>query len=177
MTVSDTIQGPAQIRAERDRLAAEGKQILERSTGSLNDEDAARFTEIERELEDLRKRYDQWDKIERALAAGHTEGGADRGHTVYDRGRTDAARTRTERWQRPKEILTRDESVADWLRQRGDLQRDDEALSFDRYLRGVVTGNWRNADGERDVYQRALSEGHVDRRWTSRPHTAIWPDH
>jgi hypothetical protein len=75
MTVSDTIQGTAEIRAERDRLAAEGKQILERSAGTLSDEDAQRFGEIEADLEDLRKRHDQWAMVERALANGWTESG------------------------------------------------------------------------------------------------------
>jgi hypothetical protein len=50
-------------------------------------------------------------------------------------------------------VLTREQSVEDWARTRG-LMPDDQPLSFDRYLKGLATGNWENAEQE-----RALSEG------------------
>jgi HK97 family phage major capsid protein len=45
--------------------------------------------------------------------------------------------------------------MADYVRARGLVREDEEQLSFGRYVRGMVTGDWRGADAER----RALVEG------------------
>ncbi len=50
-------------------------------------------------------------------------------------------------------MLTREQNVEDWARTRG-LIPEDQQLSFDRYLRGLATGNWDGAE-----HERALSEG------------------
>ena len=50
-------------------------------------------------------------------------------------------------------VLTREQSVEHWARTRG-LMPDEQPLSFDRYLKGLATGNWENAE-----HERALSEG------------------
>ena len=52
-----------------------------------------------------------------------------------------------------QQILTRDQSMAAWSRDNG-YTTDDEPVSFDRYIRGLVTGNWDGAE-----HERALSEG------------------
>lgn len=52
-----------------------------------------------------------------------------------------------------KQILTRSESLADWAGDNG-FDRPVDQPSFDKYLRGIVTGNWSGADQE-----RALAEG------------------
>jgi len=53
-------------------------------------------------------------------------------------------------------VLTREQSVEAWCQQRGLFEPPAEGgrLSFDRYLRGLVTGRWDGAD-----HERALSEG------------------
>lgn len=56
-------------------------------------------------------------------------------------------------------VLTRDQSMTDWCQTRGLYQPEQAApdgrpLSFDRYLRGMVTADWTGAEQE-----RALSEG------------------
>jgi HK97 family phage major capsid protein len=58
----------------------------------------------------------------------------------------------------PREpVLTREQSVYDWLQARGRFdQADAEGLSFDRYLRGMATGQWEGAE-----HERALAEGTV----------------
>ena len=58
----------------------------------------------------------------------------------------------------PREpVLTREQSVYDWLQQRGRFdQAQAEGLSFDRYLRGMATGQWEGAE-----HERALAEGTV----------------
>jgi HK97 family phage major capsid protein len=66
-----------------------------------------------------------------------------------------AAATRQQTPTVPTEpVLTREQSVYDWCQQRGMFDPADRALSFDRYLRGIVTGQWDGAD-----HERALSEG------------------
>ena len=45
-------------------------------------------------------------------------------------------------------MLIREQSVEDWARTRG-LIPSDQPLSFDRYLKGLATGNWENAEHER----------------------------
>ena len=55
----------------------------------------------------------------------------------------------------PREpVLTREMSVFDWCHARGMFDPADQQLSFDRYLRGLVTGRWDGAE-----HERALSEG------------------
>ena len=52
-------------------------------------------------------------------------------------------------------VLTRAQSVAEWVRVRGGQAVADETpLSFDRYLRGLATGEWDGAE-----HERALAEG------------------
>lgn len=55
--------------------------------------------------------------------------------------------------------LTREQSVEDWMRARGQIRQEDRGLSFDRYIRGMVTGDWQSAEQEQGIYSRALSEG------------------
>jgi HK97 family phage major capsid protein len=57
----------------------------------------------------------------------------------------------------PREpVLTREQSVYDWAQTRGLFEppADERPPSFDRFLRGIATGNWDGAEQE-----RALSEG------------------
>jgi HK97 family phage major capsid protein len=66
-----------------------------------------------------------------------------------------AASTRRQAPAVPQEpVLTREQSVYDWCQARGHFDPADERLSFDRYLRGLVTGRWEGAE-----HERALSEG------------------
>jgi HK97 family phage major capsid protein len=51
-------------------------------------------------------------------------------------------------------VLTREQSVESWVQARGGIDPNAPRLSFDRYLRGLATGNWDGASEE-----RALSEG------------------
>jgi HK97 family phage major capsid protein len=53
-----------------------------------------------------------------------------------------------------QQILTRDQNVETWCRDNGVVKRDQEPGSFDRWLRGIVTGDWSGAE-----HERALSVG------------------
>ncbi|MET8683339.1 phage major capsid protein [Streptomyces sp. NPDC004732] len=56
---------------------------------------------------------------------------------------------------RGAEVLRKDESFVQWSRDNGHGGREHEGLNFDKYVKGLVTGEWKDADAER----KALSEG------------------
>lgn len=51
--------------------------------------------------------------------------------------------------------LSRTQTAEGYVRSRGLIREDEEQLDFGRYLRGMATGTWDNAEGER----RAMAEG------------------
>ena len=51
------------------------------------------------------------------------------------------------------DVLSREQSAADWCRIRGH-GGFDQPVSFSRYLKGLATGDWSGAE-----HERALSEG------------------
>jgi len=51
--------------------------------------------------------------------------------------------------------LTAEQSMSGYVRAAGDVPEDQPELSLQRYIRGLVTGEWRDADSER----RAMAEG------------------
>jgi HK97 family phage major capsid protein len=60
----------------------------------------------------------------------------------------------------PREpVLSREQSVYDWLHARGRFDQADEPLSFDRYLRGMATGQWEGADHERALAEATVGAG------------------
>jgi HK97 family phage major capsid protein len=71
-----------------------------------------------------------------------------------------AASTRSPATSVPREpVLTREQSVYDWLQHRGAFDRADEPLSFDRYLRGLATAQWDGAEHERALAEATVGAG------------------
>jgi HK97 family phage major capsid protein len=57
-------------------------------------------------------------------------------------------------------VLTREQSVHDWLAARGALEgHADEPLSLQRYLRGMATAKWDGADHERALAEATIGAG------------------
>jgi HK97 family phage major capsid protein len=58
-------------------------------------------------------------------------------------------------------VLTREQSVADWLAARGafDGHQGDEPLSLQRYLRGMATAKWDGAEHERALAEATVGAG------------------
>jgi HK97 family phage major capsid protein len=58
-------------------------------------------------------------------------------------------------------VLTREQNVTDWAQTRGLFQpgAEDRPPSFDRYLRGIVSGNWDGAEQERAMSEGTLTAG------------------
>jgi HK97 family phage major capsid protein len=72
-----------------------------------------------------------------------------------------AQATRRPAGQVPQEpVLTREQSVYDWLQQRGAFDpAEAEGVSFDRYLRGMATGEWDGAEHERALAEATVGAG------------------
>lgn len=51
--------------------------------------------------------------------------------------------------------LRRGDSMREWATRKGVTRAEDQGLSFGKYIRGIATGDWRDATNE----QRALAEG------------------
>jgi HK97 family phage major capsid protein len=71
-----------------------------------------------------------------------------------------AASTRTASRDVPREpVLTREQSVYDWLQHRGAFDASETPLSFDRYLRGMATAQWDGAEHERALAEATVGAG------------------
>jgi hypothetical protein len=76
----------------------------------------------------------------------------------------------------PREpVLTREQSVYDWLQHRGAFDQQAEPLSFDRYLRGLATAQWDGAEHERALAEATVGAGAPSCRRPSRPGSSTWP--
>jgi HK97 family phage major capsid protein len=71
-----------------------------------------------------------------------------------------AAATRRPGPEAPRSpVLTREQSMYDYLAARGAFHPDDQALSFDRYLRGIATADWTDAPAERALAEATIGAG------------------
>jgi HK97 family phage major capsid protein len=60
----------------------------------------------------------------------------------------------------PREpVLSREQSVYDWLHARGRFDQADEPISFDKYLKGMATGQWDGAGHERALAESSIGAG------------------
>jgi HK97 family phage major capsid protein len=60
----------------------------------------------------------------------------------------------------PREpVLTREQSVYEWCQTRGMFDQAEQDLSFDRYLRGMATGQWDDAPHERALAEATVGAG------------------
>jgi HK97 family phage major capsid protein len=134
-----------QLREQRAAVRTAGDQILNRAAEEQRDlapeelaEHGARTVEA-RELDD---------RIEALLADQVAE--------------LRAAQVRQPSRDVPTDpILTREQSVHDWLQARGafDGYQADQPLSFDRYLRGLATARWDGAEHERALAEATVGAG------------------
>lgn len=97
MTIPSTVsecRGTAECDTLRDALAAEARDLLTRADAALEGDDLARFEAIETDLEELKTRRSQFDRIETALATGR---GLVSGDGARDAGFQ--TQTRTDPWE------------------------------------------------------------------------------
>jgi HK97 family phage major capsid protein len=132
-----------QLRGQRAALRTAADGILTRAaeeqrdlTGEELAEHTARAVEV-RELDD---------RIEQVLADQVAE--------------LRAAQTRRPGQAAPRDpVLTREQSVHDWLQARGAFEPAEQELSFDRYLRGLATARWDGAEHERALAEATVGAG------------------
>jgi HK97 family phage major capsid protein len=103
-------------------------------------EKAARIRELNDEIAALQNVKD----IATGGGSGSHEGGSFTGGSVGGR-----------RTLKGRKEVRKGESVRDWLAQNGQIGRNDEQLSFDKYLKGIATGDWEGAQAE----LKAMGEG------------------
>jgi HK97 family phage major capsid protein len=71
-----------------------------------------------------------------------------------------AAATRRPGPAAPREpVLTREQSMYDWLHARGAFDDAEQELSFDAYLRGIATADWTDAPNERALAEATVGAG------------------
>ena len=130
-----------QLREQRAAARTAADEILTRAAGEQRDLAAD-------ELRDYQARVVEQREADDAIEAEH------------DRELAELRAAATRRPAGPavphEPVLTREQSVEAWAQQRGLFEppADERPPSFDRYLRGIVTGNWDGAE-----HERALSEG------------------
>jgi HK97 family phage major capsid protein len=134
-----------QLRSQRAAARSAADEILTRAATEQRDLTAEEATAYRDQVTAEREAND---RIEQAHAAELAE--------------LRAAATRRPGPQAPREpVLTREQSVYDWLATRGAFEppAEGEHLSFDRYLRGVATGRWDGATHERALAEATIGAG------------------
>lgn len=57
--------------------------------------------------------------------------------------------------------LSKGQRVTDWAAANGIAEPATEDLSLGRYLKGIVTGDWRNAEAEQEMFVKSGAEGSI----------------
>nr|WP_271212235.1 phage major capsid protein [Rhodococcus wratislaviensis]GLK38662.1 hypothetical protein GCM10017611_55290 [Rhodococcus wratislaviensis] len=142
-----------ELQAEYNELRTEAQDLATRGD-DLEGADAQRFDTVADRLDELKTEL-----TTRAKRLEHLRDLADAGS--FEHGSPQATtRTRaTKPALRDQPILTRDQSFVSWNRDNGRTAANSEGASFDRYLRGIVSGDWRGADEERSMSEGTLTAG------------------
>lgn len=123
----------AELQAKRSRIWADMAEIAERNQWTADDK--KNYDTAERELtsvsDEIEAHPDARERAEDPAIFGNTQK-ADSGIT-----------------------LRHDQSFTDWAKANGQVRTDNENLRFGKIIRGMVTGDWKDAEKER----RALAEG------------------
>jgi hypothetical protein len=115
-----------ELRQRRAQLRTQADEILTRAAGESRDLRPEEWTDYTTRAGELREVEDRLEELRDAEVA-----------------ELRAATVRRPGSALPREpVLTREQSVYDWLQQRGAFEpaAAERPLSFDRYLRGMATG-------------------------------------
>ncbi|WP_072802972.1 phage major capsid protein [Rhodococcoides yunnanense] len=141
MNITELKATISESRSQLEDIATRGEEI----TG----EDADEFDSIEAHVRDAQTRLDQLESRNRAVIDSIASG---RTTTEQPQGTEDRAAAANP--LKGALTLTRGQSLADYNRANGYTDANAPAPSFDKYVRGLVTGDWKDA-----TLERALSEG------------------
>ena len=132
-----------ELREQRAAARTAADQVLERAAAEQRDLTAEEATAYREQVAAERASND-------AIEAEHARQLAE----------ALAAPTRRPGPAGPREpVLTREQSVYDWLATRGAFEPAEQELSFDRWLRGISTGRWDGAEHERALAEATLGAG------------------
>jgi HK97 family phage major capsid protein len=133
-----------QLRERRATARAAAETVLERAAAEQRDLSPDELVEHRQHVTAEREASD-------ALEAEHARELAE----------VRAAVTRRPGPGTPQEpVLTREQSVYDYLQARGSFDpAEAEGVSFDRYLRGMATGEWDGAEHERALAEATIGAG------------------
>jgi HK97 family phage major capsid protein len=133
-----------ELRGVKRGLDAQLRELHQ--SGAMSDTERATFNETLADRDTVHDLIEQHEAARRAFERGNVE-------TAYNNPYASTAD--------PGDILTRSQSVEGWARSKGRLSGEHRGLSFDRWLRGMISGSWRGADRElaAETELRALSEG------------------
>lgn len=140
--------------AELKETIAESRATLQEyatRSADLTGEDADQFDTLEAHVREAQTRLDQLESRNRSVL-DRFDGG-----TLHTESGSPVNQTRQAAAIDPlkgAQTLTRAQSLGDYNRSNAVVRAEDEGLSFDKYMRGLVTGDWNGATQE-----RALSEG------------------
>lgn len=134
------------IRERRDGARTAAEEILTRAAEESRDLTADELAEHGRRVVEEREAADELDRL--------------RDEQIAEL-RAAATRTPAGVAAPPREpVLTRDQPMHGWAQQRGLFTPSTgEAPSFDRYLRGLATGDWTGAEQERAMSEGTLTAG------------------
>lgn len=127
-----------QLEGRRDSVWAAMQEIQSRSADGLSLEDRARWDKLETELRDIEDKRSYEVDVSKVID----------GRSSSDHGPSDTS-------YEAARALTRSQSFDGYVRSRGLVREDEEHLDFRKYLRGLATGDWKDAAAER----RAMAEG------------------
>jgi HK97 family phage major capsid protein len=133
-----------QLREQRSAARTAADTILERAAAEQRDLTADELAEYQARVVEQREADDAIEQ--------------ERDREVAE---LRAAATRRPGPAAPREpVLSREQSVYDWLQTRGAFDRyPDEPLSLQRYLRGMATGEWDGAEHERALAEATVGAG------------------
>jgi hypothetical protein len=149
-----------QLRGQRAALRTTNDGILTRAADEQRDLTGEELAEHTARAVEVRE-FD--DRIEQVLADQVAEL---RAAQTRRPGATNVARD---------PVLTREQSVHDWLQARGAFEPAEQELSFDRYLRGLATARWDGAEHERALAEATVGAGARSCRRPCPAGSSTWP--
>ena len=148
-----------EIRARIERLRTEARGIAENAdqTRGIEGEDLDRFDALTAEIAELRteeaKIVARQASLRDLANDGATEAGTPFGDPQSYERNIGGTKTQERQPEKPTlkgtAYLKRDQSISDWYLDNGVTEKRAAPLSFDGYVRGMVTGEWGSFQHER----------------------------
>jgi HK97 family phage major capsid protein len=135
-----------QLKERRATARTSGDEILTRAASEGRDPTPEELAEYQQHVLAEREAGDQLER--------------ERDRQIAEVRATVARRVLVSSTGTPREpVLTREQSVYDWMAARGAFDPAEHDLSFDKYLRGLATARWDGAEHERALAEATVGAG------------------